>query len=49
VAVMMVYPSRHLLAAKVRSFTNFLNAEFPHPESDPWLPAGIYSPVGALS
>ncbi len=49
VAVMMVYPSRHLLAAKVRSFTNFLNAQFPHPESDPWLPIGIDPSASALT
>ena len=36
-SVMMVYPSRRLLSAKVRSFVDFLNAQFPHPESDPWL------------
>lgn len=33
----MVYPSRRLLSAKVRSFVDFMNAQFPHPESDPWL------------
>jgi DNA-binding transcriptional LysR family regulator len=38
-AVMMVYPSRRLLSAKVRSFVEFMNARFPHPESDPWLSA----------
>lgn len=37
VPVTMVYPSRHLLAAKVRSFTDFMSAQFPHPEADPWL------------
>ncbi|GGE66525.1 hypothetical protein CR103_03070 [Massilia psychrophila] len=36
-SVMMVYPSRRLLSAKVCSFVGFLNAQFPHPESDPWL------------
>ena len=36
-SVMMVYPSRRLLSAKVRSFVDFLNVQFPHPESDPWL------------
>lgn len=35
--VMMVYPSRRLLSAKVRSFVDFINARFPHPQSDPWL------------
>lgn len=37
VPVTMVYPSRHLLAAKVRSFTDFMSARFPQPEADPWL------------
>ena len=36
-SVMMVYPSRRLLSAKVRSFVDFISARFPHPESDPWL------------
>ncbi|MES2756858.1 MAG: LysR family transcriptional regulator [Pseudomonadota bacterium] len=35
--VRMVYPSRRLLSAKVRSFVDFMNAQFPHPERDPWL------------
>jgi DNA-binding transcriptional LysR family regulator len=35
-AVMMVYPSRRQLSAKVRSFIDFMNAHFPHPENDPW-------------
>ncbi len=34
--VMLVYPSRRLLSAKVRSLVDFLSAAFPHPESDPW-------------
>jgi DNA-binding transcriptional LysR family regulator len=37
-SVVMVYPSRRLLSAKVRSFVDFMNARFPHPETDPWLP-----------
>ena len=37
-SVMMVYPSRRLLSAKVRSFVDFMNGQFPRPESDPWLP-----------
>jgi DNA-binding transcriptional LysR family regulator len=37
-SVQMVYPSRRLLSAKVRSFVDFMNAQFPHPERDPWLP-----------
>ncbi|MDB5917146.1 MAG: uncharacterized protein JWR40_1380 [Massilia sp.] len=36
-SVMMVYPSRRLLSAKVRSFVDFMNDRFPRPESDPWL------------
>lgn len=36
-SVMMVYPSRRLLSAKVRSFVEFMNEQFPRPESDPWL------------
>ena len=37
-SIMMVYPSRRLLSAKVRSFVDFMSAQFPRPESDPWLP-----------
>jgi DNA-binding transcriptional LysR family regulator len=36
-SVMMVYPSRRLLSAKVRSFVDFMSEQFPRPESDPWL------------
>jgi DNA-binding transcriptional LysR family regulator len=36
-SVMMVYPSRRLLSAKVRSFVDFMNDQFPRPEDDPWL------------
>lgn len=36
-AVVMVYPSRRLLSAKVRSFVDFMIAQFPKPETDPWL------------
>lgn len=35
--VAIVYPSRRLLAAKVRSFVDFMIAKFPHPEKDPWI------------
>jgi DNA-binding transcriptional LysR family regulator len=35
--VMMVYPSRRLLSATVRSFVDFMSSQFPHPERDPWL------------
>ncbi|NUT59748.1 LysR family transcriptional regulator [Herbaspirillum sp. C9C3] len=37
VVISMVYPSRRLLSAKVRSFADFISARFPHPETDPWL------------
>jgi DNA-binding transcriptional LysR family regulator len=37
VAVMMVYPSRRLLSATVRSFVDFMSRQFPKPEIDPWL------------
>ncbi|WP_019142221.1 LysR family transcriptional regulator [Noviherbaspirillum massiliense] len=37
VSVMMVYPSRRLLSAKVRSFVDFMTEQFPRPDSDPWL------------
>ena len=33
----LVYPSRRLMSYKVRSFVDFMGAQFPHPESDPWL------------
>ena len=39
VAVQLVYPSRRLLSATVRSFVEFMMQEFPQPESDPWLAA----------
>lgn len=35
--VAIVYPSRRLLSAKVRSFVDFMIARFPHPEKDPWM------------
>ncbi len=35
--VAIVYPSRRLLSAKVRSFVDFMIAKFPHPEQDPWM------------
>lgn len=38
-SVMMVYPSRRLMSAKVRTFVDFMNDKFPRPESDPWLAA----------
>lgn len=33
----LVYPSRRLMSYKVRSFVDFMSAQFPQPESDPWL------------
>ena len=36
-SVTMVYPSRRLLSATVRSFVDFISAMYPHPERDPWL------------
>jgi DNA-binding transcriptional LysR family regulator len=38
-SVTLVYPSRRLLSATVRSFVDFISAKFPHPERDPWLDA----------
>ncbi len=35
--VVLVYPSRRLLSAKVRSFVDFMAQAFPRPESDPWI------------
>jgi DNA-binding transcriptional LysR family regulator len=35
--VYMVYPSRRLLSAKVRAFTDFMVKSFPEPDADPWL------------
>lgn len=40
VTVMMVYPSRRLLSATVRSFVDFTMSQFPHPEIDSWM-AGV--------
>jgi DNA-binding transcriptional LysR family regulator len=39
VSVMMVYPSRCQMSGKLRSFVDFMSAQFPRPDSDPWLPA----------
>ena len=35
--VVLVYPSRRLLSAKVRNFVDFMARQFPRPETDPWL------------
>ena len=35
-AVVMAYPSRRFLSAKVRSFVDFISKRFPHPEVDSW-------------
>lgn len=37
VSVVLVYPSRRQLSAKVRSFVDFMVRRFPQPERDPWL------------
>ncbi|RJF97462.1 LysR family transcriptional regulator [Noviherbaspirillum saxi] len=37
--VMLVYPSRRLLSAKVRTFVDFMAKQFPRPEADPWQAA----------
>lgn len=36
-SVVLVYPSRRLLSAKVRTFVDFMTKQFPRPEIDPWL------------
>jgi DNA-binding transcriptional LysR family regulator len=36
-AVMLVYPSRRLLSATVRSFVDFMIGKFPNPNVDAWL------------
>jgi len=36
-SINMVYPSRRLLSAKVRAFTEFMAKSFPEPDADPWL------------
>ncbi|MFT5643040.1 MAG: DNA-binding transcriptional LysR family regulator [Janthinobacterium sp.] len=36
IEVVMAYPSRRFLSAKVRSFVDFMTAQFPRPEDDPW-------------
>ena len=33
----LVYPSRRLMSCKVRTFVDFMSAQFPRPDSDPWL------------
>lgn len=38
-SVAMVYPSRRLMSAKVRSFVDYMSRHFPQPEIDPWLTA----------
>ena len=45
-SITLVYPSRRLLSAKVRSFVDFMSSRFPHPESDPWA-AQAYPAVTA--
>jgi DNA-binding transcriptional LysR family regulator len=36
--VLLVYPSRKLVSAKVRAFVDFMAQAFPDPAADPWLP-----------
>jgi DNA-binding transcriptional LysR family regulator len=36
ISVMMVYPSRRLLSAKMKSFVEFVSTQFPQPQIDPW-------------
>lgn len=36
-SVAMVFPSRRLMSCKMRTFVDFMSAQFPRPESDPWL------------
>ncbi|HJV87333.1 MAG TPA: LysR family transcriptional regulator [Noviherbaspirillum sp.] len=36
-SVVMVYPSRRLLSAKVRTFVDFITKQYPRPDTDPWL------------
>lgn len=38
-SVRLVYPSRRGMSAKVRAFVDFMVAQFPDPDSDPWLSA----------
>lgn len=35
--VLLVYPSRKLVSAKVRAFVDFMTQVFPDPAADPWL------------
>lgn len=37
--ILLAYPSRRQLSAKVRAFVNFMTEIFPDPETDPWLSA----------
>jgi DNA-binding transcriptional LysR family regulator len=37
--VLLVYPSRKLVSAKVRAFVDFMTQVFPDPAADPWLSA----------
>lgn len=42
-SAVMVYPSRRLLSAKVRSFVDFMIEKFPQPDKDPWLAPHLLS------
>jgi DNA-binding transcriptional LysR family regulator len=44
--VVMAYPSRRQVPAKLRSFVDFMIARFPDPQADPWHPSVELAPVG---
>lgn len=39
--VVMAYPSRRQVPAKLRSFVDFMAAKFPAPQADPWCPGPL--------
>lgn len=39
-SIVMVYPSRRLMSWKTRTFVDFMAAQFPDPERDPWVDGG---------
>jgi DNA-binding transcriptional LysR family regulator len=45
-SVVMAYPSRRQVPAKLRSFVDFMVARFPDPQADPWHPAIERAQVG---
>jgi DNA-binding transcriptional LysR family regulator len=38
-SVLMAYPSRRQVPAKLRTFVDFMIARFPDPQADPWRPS----------